>query len=392
MPTQTNGGNTVQPNFLNESQALWLDTVNRFMDNEVTVEYVRKCDQNRDYPYEAYDKIAKQGWLGLLFTEEEGGAGGDIFDYTLMAEGLGKFGFDFAAAVLVPTFTAMNIAKYGTAAQKDKYIKPFIEGRIRFSVSISEPDAGSDASNTKTRARRDANGDWIVSGQKLWCSGAAAKDTVIAMLVRTDADNKHGGLSVLLIPNTTPSLVINKLPTLSRHATGTTEIFLDEVRVPADAILGEEGQGWEIITKHLELERCAVAAAYVGNAQTAVSKAVQYAHERIQFGKQLWDFQVLKHMLADRQTEVDAARLLCYRAAQMAAANVPCSREVSMAKLYGSETLKQCSLTGMQVLGGYANLPEADMERYLRESVQSTIGGGTSQIQKTIIAKSMRLG
>ncbi len=378
-------------NFLDESQQMWLDSVNRFMDNEITCEYIRKCDQNRDYPYEAYDKIAQQGWLGLLFSEEEGGAGGNIFDYVLMAEGLGKYGFDFAAAILVPTFTAMNIAKYGTQAQKDKYIKPFIEGKIRFSVSISEPDAGSDASNTKTRARRDANGDWIVSGQKLWCSGAAAKDVVIAMLVRTDPDNKHGGLSVLLIPNDTPGLVINKLPTLSRHATGTTEIFLDNVRVPGDAILGEEGQGWKIITEHLELERCSVAAAYTGNAQEAVSNAVRYAHDRVQFGKQLWDFQVLKHMLADRQTEVDAARLLCYRAAQMASEHKPCSREVSMAKLYASETLKQCALTGMQVLGGYANLPEADMERYLRESIQCTIGGGTSQIQKTIIAKSMRM-
>ncbi|WP_326536591.1 acyl-CoA dehydrogenase family protein [Pseudorhodoferax sp.] len=378
--------------FLSESQQLWLDTVNRFMDHEITVEYVRRCDTNRDYPYEAYEKIANQGWLGLLFKEEDGGAGGDIFDYTLMAEALGKFGFDFAAAVLVPTFTAMNISKYGSAAQKKKYIQPFIEGKIRFSVSISEPDAGSDASNTKTRARRDASGDWIVSGQKLWCSGAAARDTVIAMLVRTDPDNKHGGLSILLIPNDTPGLVINKLPTLSRHATGTTEIFLDNVRVPGDAILGEEGQGWKIITEHLELERCSVAGGYVGNAQTAVSTAVRYAHERIQFGKPLWDFQVLKHMLADCQTQVDAARLLVYRAAQMASQGLPCSREVSMAKLYGSETLKQCALTGMQVLGGYANLPEADMERYLRESIQSTIGGGTSQIQKTIIAKSMRLG
>lgn len=379
-------------NFLDDSQQMWLDTVNRFMDQEITVEYIRHCDMHREYPYEAYEKIANQGWLGLLFSEEEGGAGGNIFDYTLMAEGLGKYGFDFAAAILVPTFTAMNIAKYGSAAQKEKYIKPFIEGKIRFSVSISEPDAGSDASNTKTRARRDANGDWIVSGQKLWCSGAAATDVVIAMLVRTDPDNKHGGLSILLIPNDTPGLVINKLPTLSRHATGTTEIFLDNVRVPADAMLGEEGQGWKIITEHLELERCSVAAAYVGNAQEAVSNAVRYAHERIQFGKQLWDFQVLKHMLADRQTEVDAARLLCYRAAQMASEHKPCSREVSMAKLYGSETLKACALTGMQVLGGYANLPEADMERYLRESIQCTIGGGTSQIQKTIIAKSMRLG
>lgn len=381
----------MQPNFLNEDQAVWLDTVNKFMDNEITVEYVRNCDQNREYPYEAYEKIARQGWLGIMIPESEGGSGGDIFDYSLMAEGLGKFGFDFACSVLVPTFTAMNIIKFGTPEQKSRYVKPFIDGSIRFSVSISEPDAGSDAANTKTRARRDTNGDWIVSGQKLWCSGAAAKDTVIAMLVRTDTDSKHDGLSVLLIPNDTPGLDIRRLPTLSRHATGTTEIFLDEVRVPADALLGKEGQGWQIITDHLELERCAVAAAYTGNAQEAVRAANQYAHERIQFGKPIYEFQVLKHMLADCQTQVDAARLLCYRAAQLKAQHLPAARETSMAKLYGSETLKACALAGMQILGGYANLPEADMERYLRESVQSTIGGGTSQIQRTIIAKSMRL-
>lgn len=377
-------------NFLDESQAAWLETVNDFMDREVTVEYVRNCDFERQYPYEAYEKIAKQGWLGILIPEEHGGAGGDIFDYSLMAEGLGKFGFDFACSVLVPTFTAMNIIKYGTPEQQARYVKPFIDGRIRFSVSISEPDAGSDAANTRTHARQDTNGDWVVSGSKLWCSGAAADDTIIAMLVRTDTANKHDGLSVLLVPNDTPGLDIRKLPTLSRHATGTTEIFLDEVRVPEDALLGEVGQGWKIITDHLELERCAVAAAYVGNAQTAVDTATRYAHERVQFGRPIYDFQVLKHTLADCQTQVDAARLLCYRAARMKAANRPAARETSMAKLYGSETLKKCALDGMQILGGYANLPEGDMERYLRESVQSTIGGGTSQIQRTIIAKSMR--
>lgn len=379
------------PNFLNEDQQAWLDVVNDFMDNEITVEYVRHCDENREYPYEAYEKIAKQGWLGILFPEEMGGAGGTIFDYSLMAEGLGKFGFDFACSVLVPTFTAMNILKFGTKEQQEQYVRPFIDGDIRFSVSISEPDAGSDAANTKTRARRDANGDWIVSGQKLWCSGAAAKDTVIAMLVRTDTSDKHKGLSVLLIPNDTPGLDIRKLPTLSRHATGTTEIFLDEVRVPGDALLGAEGQGWKVITDHLELERCAVAAAYMGNAQEAVNNANRYAHQRIQFGKPIYEFQVLKHMLAENQTRVDAARLLCYRAAAIKADGTPAPRETSMAKLYASETLKQCALDGMQILGGYANLPEGDMERYLRESIQCTIGGGTSQIQRTIIAKSMRL-
>ena len=211
------------------------------------------------------------------------------------------------------------------------------------------------------------------------------------MLVRTDTSDKHKGLSVLLIPNDTPGLDIRKLPTLSRHATGTTEIFLDEVRVPGDALLGAEGEGWKVITEHLELERCAVAAAYMGNAQEAVNNANRYAHQRIQFGKPIYEFQVLKHMLAENQTRVDAARLLCYRAAQLKAQDRPAARETSMAKLYASETLKQCALDGMQILGGYANLPEADMERYLRESIQCTIGGGTSQIQRTIIAKSMRL-
>ncbi|MFT3660975.1 MAG: acyl-CoA dehydrogenase family protein [Gordonia sp. (in: high G+C Gram-positive bacteria)] len=375
-------------NFLNEEQKAWLDVVNDFMDNEITVEYVRHCDQNREYPYEAYAKIAEQGWLGVLIPEEEGGSGGDIFDYALMAEGLGKFGFDFACSVLVPTFTAMNIIKFGTQEQKDEYVKPFISGDIRFSVSMSEPDAGSDVFGTKTHAKQDENGDWIINGAKMWCSGAKADNTVIAMLVRTDQNDKHGGLTMLLIPNDTPGLVINKLPTLSRHATGTTEIFLDDVKVPADSILGKVGQGHEIILNHLELERCAVAGAYVGNAQEAVSNANRYAQQRTQFGTAIYNFQVLKHMLAENQTRVDAARLLVYRAAAMKAAGESAAAETSMAKLYGSETLKQCALDGMQILGGFSNLPEADMERYLRESVQSTIGGGTSQIQRTIIAKS----
>lgn len=378
-------------NFLTQDQADWLATVNDFMDNEITVEYVRDCDTNRKYPYEAYKKIADQGWLGILIPEEEGGAGGDIFDYALMAEGLGKYGFDFSCSVLVPTFTAMNIIKFGTQKQKDTYVKPFISGDIRFSVSMTEPDAGSDVFATKTHARKNENGDWVINGAKMFCSGAQADNTVIAMLVRTDKEDKHGGLTMLLIPNDTPGLVINKLPTLSRHATGTTEIFLDNVVVPGDAILGAEGQGHEIILNHLELERCAVSAAYVGNAQEAVNNALRYAHHRKQFGQAIYNFQVLKHMLAENQTRVDAARLLVYRAASMKAAGMEAPRETSMAKLYGSETLKQCALDGMQILGGYANLPESDMERYLRESVQSTIGGGTSQIQRTIIAKTMRL-
>jgi len=378
-------------NFLTPEQEMWRDTVNRFVDDEIGREYIRKCDIDRTYPYEAYDKVAKAGWLGILFSEENGGLGGDIVDYALMCEGLSKFGFDFATGIMVATFTAMNIEKFGTDEQKERYIAPFLNGDIRFSISISEPGAGSDAASTKTRAKRDGD-EWVVNGQKLWCSGGAADNAVLAMLTRTDPDApKHKGLSVFLIPNDTEGLDIRKLPTMARRATGTTEIFVDDVRIPSSALMGEENKGWDIITDHLELERVAVAAAYVGNAQTAVDDALRYAHDREQFGQSIYNFQVIKHMLADMQTQVDAARLLTYRAANMAAAKTPCLREVSMAKLFASETLQTVTRNGMQILGGHSMLPDSDMERYFREGMQSTIGGGTSQIQRTLIAKTMRL-
>ncbi|MFG1302944.1 acyl-CoA dehydrogenase family protein [Xanthobacter autotrophicus] len=376
-------------NFLTEDQAVWLDTVNRFMENEITREYIRARDMEREYPYEAYEKVAKAGWLRLLIPESAGGDGCGVLEYILMAEGLGRFGFDFAASIVVPTFTAMNIVHFGTEGQKAKYLAPFMEGKLRFSISISEPSAGSDAAATRTRARRDGD-DYVIRGQKLWCSGAHARDVVIAMLVRTDPDApKHKGLSVLLVPNTTSGLDIRKLPTLSRRSTGTTEIFIDDARVPVDQRLGAEGQGWEIVGSNLRLERAAISAAYVGNAQTVVNDAIRFARQREQFGHPIYDFQVIKHMLAEMQTQVDAARLLVYRAAELASRDMPCDREVAMAKLFASETLQSTSRMGMQILGGHSMLPEADMERYFREGMQCTIGGGTSQIQRSIIAKSM---
>lgn len=377
--------------FLTEEQSAWRDTVHRVMEREIGREYVRHCDMEREYPYEAYAKIAKLGWLRLLIPEAQGGDGGTIFDYALMCEGLARYGFDFATAFMVSTFTAMNIVKFGNTQQREQYLQPFMRGDIRFSISISEPSAGSDAANTRTRAELAGN-DWIIRGQKLWCSGAAAKNAIIAMLVRTDKEaQKHRGLSVLLVPNDSPGVDIRKLPTMARRATGTTEIFLDEARVPVHNLLGEAGDGWHIVTDHLELERIAVAAAYVGNAQQAVTDALKYAHERIQFERPIFEFQVIRHMLADMQTAVDAARLLVYRAADMASRGEPCTREVSMAKLFASETLQTVTRQGMQILGGHSMLPESDMERYFREGMQSTIGGGTSQIQRTIIAKSLRI-
>jgi len=377
-------------NFLTHEQMLWKEQVDRFMEREIGREYIRRCDMDREYPYEGYAKITGQGWLRLLIPEDHGGYGGTIFDYALMCEALSRYGFDFATGVMVSTFTAMNIVKFGTPEQKERYLEPFMRGDIRFSISISEPQAGSDAANTRTRAIADGDG-WILRGQKLWCSGATARNAVLAMLVRSEPEaKKHAGLSVFLVPNDSPGLDIRRLRTMARRATGTTEIFVDDVRVGRDNLLGETGGGWRIITDHLELERIAVSAGYVGNAQQAVDDALRYAHERIQFDKPIFEFQAIRHMLADMQTQVDAARLLVYRGAEMASRGQPCSKEVSMGKLFASEALQTVTRNGMQIMGGHGMLAESDMERYFREGMQSTIGAGTSQIQRTIIAKAMR--
>jgi alkylation response protein AidB-like acyl-CoA dehydrogenase len=375
--------------FLDADQQAWRTACHRFVDKEITREYVRECDSERRYYSEGYAKLARSGYLGLLIPEEHGGSGGTTLAYAVLCEAMGKYGVDFAVAACVSTFSAMNLIHYGSAEQIGKFIPQFLDGSVSFCVAISEPEAGSDAAATSTRAIRDGD-DYVLTGLKQWCSGSSAPGAHIFTLVRTDPmAAKHAGLSVIMLPNDLPNMELRKLKTLARRATGTNQIFFDGTRVPADGLIGSEGQGWEIITRHLLLERIAIAAAYVGCAQQAVDDACRYALERRQFGQAVFEFQALNHMLADMQTTVDAARLLVYRAAAMADSDSLAPREVAMAKLFASEALQRVSRDGVQIMGGAGMLPEADMERYFREGMQATIGGGTSQIQRNIIARSM---
>lgn len=379
-------------NFLTEEQIAWKDSVLRWLDRDVGREYIRQCDMDRAFPYEAYEKAARLGFHRLLVPEADGGDGGDVFAYALLCEALSRYGVDFSVAVAGGIFTAMNLSLHGTPAQKAQYLEPFMRGEIRFPISMSEPNAGSDVANVQTRAERDGD-HYVLNGQKLWCSGAANREAKILMLVRTaQTPDKRDGLSVFIVPNDTPGLTIRPLQTLARRSVVTTEIFLDNVRLPAANMLGAPGDGWKIIAgEHLSLERVAIAASYVGNAQGAVDDALAFAQQRVQFGKPIYEFQVIRHMLADMQTQTDAARLLVYRAADLAARQLPCRKEVAMAKLFASETLQTVTRQGMQIMAGHGMVPESDMERYFREGMQSTVGGGTSQIQRTIIAQEMRL-
>ncbi len=369
----------------------WRRVVRDFVAKEIPREYVRACDGSREYPYEAYDKVVQAGWLGMLVPESFGGSDFDLIAYLLMLWELGRFSVDFGTVFAIPAFCVMNIVRHGTAEQQEQYLQAFLEGRVRFSISITEPEAGSDVAAVSTQAVLDGD-EYVINGNKIYASAAHAKDNVICMLVRTGpAGERHRGLSLILVPNDATGLTMDRLPTVARRATGTNQLYLQDVRVPALNVIGAAGDGWRLIMEHLELERISVATLYAANAQQAVDDAVAFAKERVQFGKPIGSFQVIKHTLAQMQTDVDAATALVQRAAIRLAAGLPAAKEVSMAKLCASETLYKVAGEGMQILGGAAQLPDMDMERYWREGKQSMVGAGSSQIHRSIIAKEMGL-
>ena len=372
-----------------DEQRIWRDTVHTFMEKEVGREYTREHDASREFPWEVYRKMADLGWLGLLLPEGDGGSAADPVMFAIFCEGIAKYSLDTAACIMTSMFTATNISGHGTPEQKAKYLPPVLSGERTFSIAMSEPQSGSDAAAARTRAVLDGD-QWVINGNKTWISGAHLPGATIVLLART-GEERYKGLSLFIMPNDTPGLTVTKLNTIVRRSLGTTQLYLDNVRLPKEALLGEVGMGWTYITEHLEHERLSLAASYVGNAQTALDDTMAYTKQRKAFGKSLSEFQVLKHRMAEDATALEAARLLTYSAACKMARGESAMKEVSMAKVFAVDTLFKTAFNGMQALGGYGQLPEMDMERYLREAKHGMVGGGANEIQKSIIAKQMGL-
>jgi alkylation response protein AidB-like acyl-CoA dehydrogenase len=372
-----------------DEQQMWHDMMHSFMEKEVGREYTREHDQSREFPEELFQKAAENGWLGLLIPEAQGGLETDPIMFSIFCEAIGKYSLDTAACLMTSMFTATNLAKHGTAQQQETYLKPYLRGEVKFSISISEPQSGSDAAGARSTARLDGD-EWVLNGNKVWCSGAQLPGAVIVIMART-SDDRYGGFSLFLVPNTTPGLHIKKMNTIVRRSLGTTEFFMDDMRIPKEALIGEVGKGWQYIGEHLDLERLSIAASQVGNARTALDDVIRYTKDRQAFGRNLSSFQVLKHRMADDEIQISAARLLVYSAATKLARGEKATKEVSMAKVFCSNTLFQTAFNGMQALGGYSQLPEYDMERYFREAKHGMVGGGTNEIQRSIIAKEIGL-
>lgn len=367
----------------------WRETVQTFIEEEIGVEYCRERYLNREYPHELYDALVENGWVGLTVPEAYGGQGGDQVEQAVLLEALGSYGYDFGVPVLTSTTVAENVLQFGTDEQKERFIPQLLDGDIRFSVGVTEPGTGSDAASLETRAERDGE-SYVVTGEKTYQSGAHAPDTVVNAYVRTDPDAaKRDGISALLIPNDADGVEVTELPLVSRKAAGTAQVFFDGAHVPVENRLGAEGDGWNVLSDHLIREHLGMAALMVGNAQTVVDTAADESASRERFGQPIGRFQAISHRLADMQTEVDAARLLVYRAASALDEGEGSRTLTAKAKLKAGEVLQSVAQDGMQVFGGASLFPENDMERYWREGASATIAGGTSEIQRSLISRDL---
>ena len=374
-----------------EEQNMLRDSVAKMMDRIATPEYIRRLDREQTYPDDLYAAWVDMGLLRMPFPEDVGGLGGNAIDLAIIAEELSRKSMDFFGAWGGSVFCALNVLHKGTEEQKRYWVPKVLSGEVKMSISMSEPDAGSDIGAMRTRAVRDGD-HWVINGQKLWATGAAQQDNVINVYVKTDTSvHYRKGMSLFLVDNDTPGIEMRKLDLLGRRCVGTYEIFFDDVRVPADRLVGGENKGWDVVLAGLQLERLTATAGYCGAAQSVVDLALAYAKERKQFGRPIGTFQAMAHMLADMATEVEAARFLMWRAAWMVASGKDALREISMAKLLSSETFAKVANQGMQVFGAYGYNMEFDMQRLFRDSRVTTIAAGSSQMQRNLIANLMGL-
>ena len=338
---------------------------------------------------ELFSEMARLGWAGIAIPEEYGGSGGGLIEQCIFFEETSRALAPVAAAAS-SQLVAQTLLKYGSVKQKETRLAMLSQGGS-MSLSLSEPEAGSDASNVSCRAVRDGE-DFVVNGQKTWASYAHLVDRIMLVVRTADVQgDRRRGLTMLDIDPTEGGIAVREIPTMG--AREVNDIFLTDVRIPRVDTVGLEGEAWRQVMSGLNSDRLIIAAQAVGNARRALSDAMRFLRERRQFGRELSSFQALRHQLADLATEIEAAKSLTYSAAFRLENRLGSPQELnrltSMAKLKATETARKVALDGIQLLGGYGYTTEFDMEHIARSAIAAAIYGGTSQIQREIIAKTL---
>jgi alkylation response protein AidB-like acyl-CoA dehydrogenase len=368
-----------------EDTAEWQAAVRGLID-EFGVDYFRTCYREREYPSELYDAVVERGWMTPPLPAAYGGPGRSHAETAVAIEELARYGYDFAMPVLLSATGTLTLLDHGSEAQRERLLPAVADGEVRFSIGLTEPESGSDAAGITTSARREDD-DYVVEGAKTYQSGALAPGNHVAAYVRTDPESERkAGLSCLLIPVAADGVTAEKMDLVARKAAGTYDLTFDGARVPVTNRVGAEGEGWSVLSDHLRTEHTYMAAAMAGTAREAVDRGLAVAGERERFGRPIGDFQAVSHRLVDADVEVEGARLLVARAASRLDAGTATRADAARAKLAAGEALRSAADVATRTLGGTALHADADVGRYWREGLSATVAGGTSDIQRSVLA------
>ena len=373
---------------LTEEQLHLKKSIREFAEREV-LPHVMKWDEHGQFPLEVVKELGKMGVMGMIFPPELGGAGLGYVEYVIAIEELSRV--DGSVGIIVAAHNSLcsnHIYLAGNAEQKKKYIPRLATAEHIGAWGLTEPNSGSDAGGARMNAVRKTNG-WVLNGTKTFITNGSYADVAVVIAVTDKTAHTHG-LSAFVVEKGTkgfrPGKKENKL---GLRASDTAELIFEDCWVPEDALLGKEGQGFIDAMRVLDGGRISIAALGLGMAQGAYEAALEYSQNRKQFGKAISEFQAIQWKLADMATEIDAARLLTMRAASMKDAGMKTTLESSMAKLYTSEVAVRCANEGVQIHGGYGFIKDYPAEKFYRDVKLCTIGEGTSEIQRMVIARQL---
>ena len=366
-------------------------TVRDFATREVEP-VVEAHERERRFPRDVVRRLGEMGWLGIPFPEKEGGSGLDTLAYAIAVEELARVWGSLALIVAAHTSLGCNpIHVAGTPEQKRRFLAPMARGEVLGAYGLTEPEAGSDSGGTRTTARLEDGPDgqvWVLDGRKRFITNAGEAGTYVVTARTGQRSDGAPEISAFIVTADTPGFSVGRLEAkLGLHASATGELLFDGCRVPAGQLLGRRGQGHKLFLETLDGGRISIGAMAVGLAQAALDASVPYARERRQFGRPIGSFQGVAFLIADMATEVDAARLMVYRAAWLKDQGRDFGLAAAEAKLFASEVSQRATNAGIQVHGGYGYIEEYKVERFLRDAKLTEIGEGTSQIQRLVIAR-----
>jgi butyryl-CoA dehydrogenase len=373
---------------LTEEQRMIQEMARNFAEKEVAP-LAAKLDETHEFPLELARKMGELGLMGIAVPEEYGGAGMDYVCYVVALEEISRACANTGVVMSANNSLACGpVLANGTEEQKHRFLAPMASGQKIGCFGLTEPSAGSDAGNQKTTAVLDGN-EWVLNGNKVFITNGTHADIAVVFAM-TDKEKGARGISAFIVEKDTPGFRAGKAEKkLGLNASGTAELVFEDCRIPKDQLLGQRGSGFKIAMQTLDGGRIGIAAQAIGIARAAMEQSCKYALERVQFGQPIAKFQAIQWMLADMAVEIDAARLLAYRAAQMQSRKQRFTKEAAMAKLFASETAMKTATKAVQIHGGYGYSKEYPVERNFRDAKITEIYEGTSEIQRLVIAANL---